>query len=128
MHRADIGAAKFKRRIQRSLQRRRSVLASEHQHLDHRAGAFLLTLPMLKARPELVIARRPTALCTPLLERRRTGQGARFLHQHLEVMLQVEYFLLAPEATLVTGEQAALLPELDIGRINVSLHGAAHPP
>ena len=55
------------------------------------------SLPLLESHPELVIAQRPAALRAPVRERRRTGQGARFLYEYLEVMLRSSTFCCRPK-------------------------------
>src|SRR5271155_550634 len=126
VHGARIGATKGERSHHRLLQRRRAILACQQQHLNHRFSTVLLALTLLESGPELVVARRPPPLRPPLRQRRRSGQSPWLLQQHLKVMLQVEHLLLPPEATLVAREQAAVLPQLNVGGIHLGLHHTAH--
>ena len=66
-----------------------SVLPPQQQHVDHGPRAIRFPAALLEIRPELVEALRPATLRPPLLQRRRSRQGAGLLRQHVQIMLQV---------------------------------------
>src|SRR5271163_1252847 len=72
--------------------------------------------------PEVIEAGRPAPLCPPLLERCRTRKCPGLLRQCVQVMLQVEYFLLSVEAALVPCHTLSLMPDLHVGRVHLGLH------
>ncbi len=93
-----------------------SPAACPAQQLDHRPRARLLGHAAPSALPQPVETLRPAPALPPLLQRRRTGQRSRLSLQHVQVMLQIQHLLVAPEAALVPRHALPLVPDLHIGR------------
>ena len=101
--------------------------AAELQEADHRPGAGRPALPRLEPRPELVITGGPAALGAPLRERRRPGQGTRLVHEHVQVMLEIEDLLLPAVAAGMGREALPVMPDLHPGRVDAGVDLRAGP-
>src|SRR4028119_686700 len=69
----------------------------------------------------------PAPVLAPLLQWPGSGQGARLMAQHIQVVLEVQHLLAAAVAALVAGNPPPALPDLDMQRMHPRLHPAARP-
>ena len=97
----------------------------QRQHRHHGAGAVLLAVPLFQPIPQLIVTGGPATGLAPLRQWFRSGEGTRFLAQHIKVMLEIEHMLTAAMAAFVAGNQAASVPDLDVQRMNTRFHPAA---
>jgi hypothetical protein len=65
-------------------------------------------------------------LCPPLLQGSRTSKGSGLFRQRLQVMFQVEDFLLSLEAAFVLCHAFSLMPDLHVRRVHFGLHFQAN--
>src|SRR5712691_5256673 len=84
-------------------------------------------MSFLQAQPEPVETLRPAPAFTPLPQWTRSRQRSRFLLQYVEIVLQIEYLLIAPETTLVPRHALPFLPDLDIRRQQFRLRARPRP-
>ena len=98
----------------RRLQPLMAKLPAQRQHRHHGASAVLLAVPRPQPIPQLIVAGRPTTGLTPLRQWLRSGQRARFVAQHIEVMLEIEHMLATAVATFVAGNLTTAMPDLDM--------------
>ena len=83
-----------------------SELSAELHHRQHGAGAVLPAMPIAEPVPQAVEGGRPAPGLPPLIEGLRTGEGARLMAQHVEVVIEVQHMLATPIAAFVTGQPA----------------------
>src|SRR5688572_20103550 len=113
-HRRLVGAAQDQRRVNRSLQRRMPVRPAQLEQPDHLLRPGLATVALDQCLPESVVALRPAAEPSPLLQRLAPSERARLALQHVEVVFEIEDLLVPTVAPLVTGNALALVPDLDV--------------
>src|ERR1017187_8219589 len=115
-HRGCIRATQGQRLLHRLLQAFPTVPLAEREQLDHLPRAWVFAMPFLQTQPQPVETLRPPSAFAPLPQRTRSRQRSRFLLQHVEIVLQIEHLLIAPETALVPRHALPFLPDLDISR------------
>src|ERR1035441_1019976 len=99
-HRGCIRATQGQRLLHRLLQAFPTVPLAEREQLDHLPRAWVFAMPFLQTQPQPVETLRPPSAFAPLPQRTRSRQRSRFLLQHVEIVLQIENLLIAPDVTL----------------------------
>ncbi|HKH43626.1 MAG TPA: hypothetical protein VKM72_03090 [Thermoanaerobaculia bacterium] len=110
-----VGAAQHQRRVDRPEQLRLPMDPPELEQPDHLLRPGLAPVALDQRLPEAVVALRPAAEPTPLLQRLAAGERAGLALQHVEVVLEIEDLLVPAVAPLVTGHALALVPDLHAG-------------
>src|SRR6187431_3135576 len=103
------------------------MLAAEFDDVDHGTRSVLPSVSGIEVAPELIMHFLPSTLLTPLHQCRRSGQGAWFAAECIQVMLEIEDLLASAKTTLVPADTPAFVPDLDICGIYLYLDLHARP-
>ena len=124
--RAQVGAAHRQGLFQSFPHIRCSLPAFQQQHIDHHARSGRTAYAFRSHLPEAVITARPAALCAALFESGRTGQCARLLLECVQIVLQLQHFLLALVAAFMPCHAPSSVPDLHVGGVDLGLGRCAH--